>query len=269
MPNNSDFQNKELLLFVGEGVNRIFLSGFEGRINGPHHGSQDGNNGGFHHPANGEVHAQGRELVMEPRQRCQAHQDADDNSGDGEQQGFPQDHADDVRLGSAQRFEYPDLTRALHDRGVHGLEDHDEADDDRYSHHYFDKRRESGDVFGRHQAQPLAHGHDVEFFEYHGVLEFLDRGLGMVRIVELHIEHGNFFLAAGSEVLHGTDRDKAPPTAPVLHYARHPELMVQYFDGRAGVNVIGAGKVIIHQHVVGALHGGALKITERSSHGLE
>src|SRR5215472_7788331 len=48
------------------------------------------------------------------------------------------DQTHHIEFGGAQRLQDPDLARSLHNCGVHGLEDHDEANDDGDADHNFD-----------------------------------------------------------------------------------------------------------------------------------
>ena len=94
-------------------------------------------------------------LAPQASSRAVADRDAQDHAANRDQQRLAQHYIHDVELARAQRLQDADLARALHHRRVHGLEDHDEADDHRNADHDVDDGRQPGNAGRGHQAQVL------------------------------------------------------------------------------------------------------------------
>src|SRR6202040_3023452 len=85
----------------------------------------------------------------------------EDDADEGEDAGFAEDDADDVGAGGSHGLEDANLAGALHDGGVHGLEDDEEADDDGDADDDLKADVEAGEAVGRDGGEVLFGGGDV------------------------------------------------------------------------------------------------------------
>ena len=135
-------------LFVGEGVDGIFVGSLERRINGSRERARKGDECSAEHPLGGELEAERGIFVAHEGAQGEREENAEDDSGNRQDKGFAQYDSYDVALGGAKGFEDADLAGALHDSGIHGLEDDQEADDDRDADDGIERGGEGGRCSG-------------------------------------------------------------------------------------------------------------------------
>src|ERR1019366_2269545 len=235
------------------------------RIRRPKHRTDDRDNGGTQQPLRRDQDGQSLELCVQPGTRRIAHDDPQDNPADRDQDGLAQDDIHDVELSGAQRFQDADFAGALHDGGVHRLEDHDEADDHRDPDDHVDERGEPGHAARTHQTEVFLQRVNAVLLHAGNAFDLVDDGVSIVGIVELDVEDRGLALRA-NDVLQGRDGEKFARALAVLHDAGNAKGMIQGFDGVAYLELLRRGDVVVDQHVGGAFERSTCEVVERPAH---
>src|SRR5207237_2196054 len=144
-------------LFVRQGVDGILLRGFKCRVKGAGQRSNQGDDSGTDDQLSADLDGQGWNAVMDAAAGDKTDRDTHNDAADSKQRSFSEDHIHDVELGSAERFQDSDLAGALHNRGVHCLENHYDTNGERNADHDINERREHRDVIGRYCREIFAH----------------------------------------------------------------------------------------------------------------
>src|SRR5262249_373550 len=157
-------------------------------------------------------------------------EETDDNShndaADREHDRLAHDDVHDVELRRSHRLEDSDFAGALHDCGVHGLEDHDEANHHRNPDNHIDETGQARIVARGHHRNVVRHGNgDVVLHPLHR-LDFFDYLVGVGRIVEFQVEDGGLSLRA-DQVLQDIKLEKPARTLSGLHDAADAECVIE------------------------------------------
>src|SRR5215469_16977389 len=241
-------------LFIRQGFHGVFFRGAEGWVCCAQDGAGYGYHRRIHNPTAFDQHLHSGEARVNQGSGQEAQGDADHGSADGQEDRLPQHQVDYREFRRAQRFEDSDLMGALQHRGVHGLKDHDEADDDGYGDHYGNNFRKAGDIAGRHQREPLTHGTNLEIAASGECVDGTDHPLDVVfrGVIKFDIEDGGFALRA-DQLLHAAQGDVFARAFAVLHDAGHAEAAVPHGYLRADGHVVGLGKIVVDDDIVGLL----------------
>src|SRR5271170_2253100 len=242
-------------LLVGEGVDGVFAGGFQGWVECAEERSDESYEGGLPDVGDVDDEVERGEAVFECSAEREAGCNAQDDADGREDAGFAEDDADDVRARGSHRFEDADLAGALHDGGVHRLEDDQEADDDGNADDDLKADVEAGEAVGRDGGEILLGGGDVVGAHAGGGEDVLADLVLVLRLVfGAEVEHGGLALGAG-ERAHGVDGDELAAAFAVSDDAGDSELVVE--DADMVADFFAGGGVVVEEDIVGTLEGGA------------
>src|SRR5579884_181160 len=240
-------------LFVSQSINWVFARGLERWVERPQQRADECDERCVDAPLNGHRKGDGRKLIAESQLYEIRQRDSENDSGDGDQGRLAQHDVRNIKARRSQRFQDADFAGALHHGGVHGLKDHDKADNHCDSDDAVQGRGESGEVLGGHQRHPFLDGLYLILAEARSCQNLLPDEVLVFQVIAFDVEERGV-VGIAHERAEGVDGKELAASFAVLDDAADAEWVVLDFDGVAdAMSMIGAGKDVVYDDVVWTL----------------